>query len=42
MPFAGFIYTDIESKRRTTAYLHAQPVLIDPVAELAGLPAHQN
>jgi NAD+ synthase len=31
------IYADIESKRRSTAYLHARPLLIEPVSELAGL-----
>ena len=31
---AARVYSDIESKRRTTAYLHARPQLIDPVAEL--------
>lgn len=28
---AQFIYTDIESKRRTTHYLHAAPLLVEPV-----------
>ncbi|MCL2178873.1 MAG: NAD(+) synthase [Proteobacteria bacterium] len=28
-------YDDIEQKRRTTAYLHASPLLLEPVAELA-------
>lgn len=28
------IYADIETKRRTTRYLHAKPVLIEPVAEI--------
>jgi NAD+ synthase len=31
---AAFIYSDIESKRRATQYLHARPALIDPVAEI--------
>lgn len=31
---ATFIYQDIERKRRTTAYLHARPQLIDPVPEV--------
>lgn len=31
---AAFIYRDIESKRRTTAYLHAAPVLVEPVAQI--------
>jgi len=29
------VYADIELKRRTTAYLHARPVLVEPVSELA-------
>jgi NAD+ synthase len=29
------IYADIELKRRTTSYLHARPVLVEPVSELA-------
>ncbi len=33
---ATHIYTDIEAKRRTTAYLHARPVLVEPVAEVEG------
>lgn len=28
------IYADIETKRRTTRYLHARPVLIEPVTEI--------
>jgi NAD+ synthase len=32
---AAFIYADIEAKRRTTRYLHARPLLVDPVAELS-------
>ncbi len=31
---AEFIYRDIESKRRTTGYLHAKPYLIEPVDEV--------
>jgi NAD+ synthase len=31
---AKYIYTDIESKRRATKYLHARPVLIEPVLEV--------
>lgn len=31
---AEFIYKDIQSKRRTTRYLHAKPYLIEPVAEI--------
>lgn len=33
---AAFIYRDIETKRRTTAYLHARPVLVETVPELDG------
>ena len=33
---ARFIYSDIESKRRTTHYLHARPVLVEPVTEVCG------
>jgi NAD+ synthase len=29
------VYADIDQKRRTTAYLHAQPVLLEPVPEVA-------
>jgi len=28
------VYDDIDQKRRTTAYLHAAPILLDPVAEI--------
>jgi NAD+ synthase len=31
---ADFIYKDIEAKRYTTRYLHAKPVLVDPVTEI--------
>ena len=31
---ARFIYADIEAKRRTTHYLHARPLLVEPVAEI--------
>ena len=31
----GRVYRDIEQKRRSTAYLHAPPVLIEAVAEVA-------
>jgi NAD+ synthase len=31
---AQYIYGDIESKRRTTHYLHANPVLVEPVMEV--------
>ena len=33
---ASYILTDIDSKRRATRYLHARPVLIDPVLEIDG------
>jgi len=33
---ARLVYTDIDAKRRATHYLHAQPVLVDPVTEIAG------
>ncbi|MBX3621415.1 MAG: NAD(+) synthase [Rhizobacter sp.] len=32
---ARFIYNDIESKRRTTHYLHARPLLVEPVGEVS-------
>jgi NAD+ synthase len=28
------VYRDIDQKRRTTAYLHAKPLLLEPVGEL--------
>ncbi len=31
------VYGDIDQKRRTTAYLHAAPILLDPVEEIAAL-----
>lgn len=31
---ANFIYADIASKRRTTRYLHARPMLVEPVPEV--------
>lgn len=31
---ARHIYADIENKRRTTAYVHARPLLVEPVAGL--------
>ena len=31
---AEFIYKDIDAKRSTTRYLHAKPVLVDPVSEV--------
>jgi NAD+ synthase len=33
---AAAVYADILAKRTTTAYLHARPVLIEPVAEIVG------
>lgn len=30
----GRVYADIDQKRRTTAYLHAAPILLEPVDEL--------
>ena len=33
---AAWIYRDIEAKRRATAYLHARPALVTPVAGIAG------
>lgn len=30
---ASFVYTDIEAKRRTTHYLHARPLLVEPVLD---------
>ena len=33
---AGVVYHDIEAKRRTTHYLHARPLLVDPVTEVSG------
>jgi NAD+ synthase len=32
---AALVYADIEAKRRATHYLHARPLLVDPVAEIA-------
>ena len=32
---AAAVYADIESKRRTTAHLHAGPALMEPVAEIS-------
>lgn len=32
---ADFIYKDIEAKRHTTRYLHAKPVLVEPVNEVS-------
>ena len=31
---AQFVYRDIEAKRRTTAYLHAPPLLAEPIHEI--------
>jgi NAD+ synthase len=36
LPQAEAIYRDILQKRRTTAYQHARPMLVDPVAEIGG------
>jgi NAD+ synthase len=33
------ICEDIDQKRRATTYLHAPPLLLEPVAELSGLPS---
>jgi NAD+ synthase len=33
---AAFIYRDLETTRRTTAYLHARPLLVEDVPELRG------
>jgi NAD+ synthase len=33
---ARIVYGDIEGKRRTTHYLHARPLLVDPVTEVSG------
>jgi hypothetical protein len=33
---AVLVFADIEAKRRATYYLHAQPILVDPVTEIAG------
>ena len=30
----GRVYKDIEAKRRATRYLHAGPLLVEPVAEI--------
>jgi NAD+ synthase len=32
----GRIYADIDQKRRATRYLHARPLMVEPVAEVAG------
>jgi NAD+ synthase len=32
---AKLVFADIETKRRTTHYLHARPILVDTVAEIA-------
>ena len=34
-PQASFIYKDIIAKRYATRYLHAKPMLVEPVAEIA-------
>ena len=28
------VFRDIQGKRRTTAYLHAEPLLVEPVTEV--------
>jgi NAD+ synthase len=33
---ARFVYADIQAKRRTTYYLHARPMLVEPVLQTAG------
>ncbi len=33
---ATVVYRDIEAKRRTTRYLHARPLLVEPVTEVSG------
>jgi NAD+ synthase len=33
---AGIVYGDIQGKRRATQYLHARPLLVDPVSEVGG------
>jgi NAD+ synthase len=30
------VYKDIDQKRRTTQYLHARPMLVEPVKEVGG------
>ena len=32
----GRVYKDIDQKRRTTAYLHMKPLLVEPVPEVRG------
>jgi NAD+ synthase len=32
---AKLVYSDIEAKRRTTRYLHARPILLDSIGEIA-------
>lgn len=34
---AELVYRDIDAKRRATRYMHARPLLIEPVTELPGL-----
>ena len=29
------VYRDIDQKRRTTRYLHARPLLVEPVSEIS-------
>jgi NAD+ synthase len=33
------VYQDIDQKRRATAYLHAEPILLEPVSDLASFSA---
>jgi NAD+ synthase len=33
---AALVYSDIQAKRRTTHYLHARPVLVEPVTQVGG------
>lgn len=35
-PQVDRVYRDIDQKRRSTAYLHARPLLLEPVPELSG------
>jgi NAD+ synthase len=30
------VFRDIDQKRRTTQYLHARPLLVEPVSEVSG------
>jgi NAD+ synthase len=33
---ASLVYADIQAKRRTTYYLHARPMMVEPVLQIAG------